>query len=186
MSVLDEYKRPWKLFSLCVGTVLLIIGAVRLDDYPDWDIPISLIMALLTYMTAPWSLRVVVERRWQRFPLVLLFTWFSVDGCYWIYWSYQDPDALALMRSANFYASLSLYAICGAVWYFQGSLREYATEIRTFLDDVLREGNILRRDVSETALAQVVTGIAALWSGVAMLGFIAQLLARSLASFLTH
>lgn len=60
------------------------------------------------------------------FPQMLFYTWFTVDGCYWIYWHFQNPEALAMMREANFPASLALYGACGLVWYFQGSLREMA------------------------------------------------------------
>lgn len=52
--------------------------------------PISIIMAGLTYLTAPWSMRVFLERRWKQWPAMLFATWFTVDGCYWIYWSIKD------------------------------------------------------------------------------------------------
>lgn len=118
-----ECLRPWKLSSLACGIGLLIAGSY-LFPAPDWDIPISLIMAALTYLTAPWSLRMFLDRRWMWWPLALFWTWFSVDGCYWIYWHYRDPHALAWMRSTNFPASLALYGICGAIWLYRGSLRE--------------------------------------------------------------
>jgi hypothetical protein len=49
---LVEYKRPWKLFTLAIGILLLIAGSFYLRA-PDWDIPISIIMALFAYTTAP-------------------------------------------------------------------------------------------------------------------------------------
>jgi hypothetical protein len=122
-----EYRRPWKLASLALGIALLIAGSFYVPA-PDWDIPISLIMALLAYLTAPWSLRVVVERRWRLWPAMLFVTWFTVDGCYWLYWSFKNPVALEMMRDANFMASLVLYWMCGLVWYYRGSLREMYTE----------------------------------------------------------
>ncbi len=118
-----EWRRPWKLATLAIGIALLIAGAFWYEA-PDWDIPISFIMAILTYLTAPWSLRVLVERRWRRLPLMLFFTWFTVDGCYWLYWRTKDPVALEMMRDANFLASLTLYGICGVLWLYRGSLRE--------------------------------------------------------------
>jgi len=126
-----EYKRPWKLFSLFVGIVMLIVGSFYYQA-PDWDIPISFIMALLAYLTASWSMHVVVERQWKRFPLMLFYTWFSVDGSYWIYWHFENPQALEQMREANFFASLSLYAMCGLVWYYQGSLKQFVMEAKEF------------------------------------------------------
>jgi hypothetical protein len=126
--MLTEYLRPWKLFTLAVGTSLLVVGSFYFQA-PDWDIPISLIMALFAYLTAPWSLRAIVERRWRQWPFMLFATWFTVDGCYAIYWHFRDPVALALMRSANFPASLSLYFTCGLIWYYNGALRQLAAEI---------------------------------------------------------
>lgn len=122
-----ECLRPWKLFSLACGLALLIAGSVWMPA-PDWDVPISVIMAILTYFTAPWSLRVLLERRWKLWPLAAFWTWFSVDGCYWIYWHFRDPRALNLMRSANFPASLALYGICAVIWLYRGSLRELRDE----------------------------------------------------------
>jgi len=124
---LAEYTRPWKLFALALGIALLILGSFYYQA-PDWDIPISLIMATLTYLTAPWSLRVIVERRWRHFPAMLFATWFTVDGCYWLYWHFKNPVALELMREANFFASLSLYGICGVLWLYRGSLRQLVAD----------------------------------------------------------
>ena len=46
-----EYKRLWKLVLLLIGISLLIIGSYYYKA-PDWDVPISLIMAVLAYFTA--------------------------------------------------------------------------------------------------------------------------------------
>ena len=123
-----EYLRPWKLFTLAAGIALLVIGA-RMDIAPDWDIPVSFLMAILAYLTAPWSLRVLLERRWRWLPLALLFTWVTVDGGYALYWHFVNPAALALMRASNFPASLSLYGLCGVLWLYRGSLAELSREI---------------------------------------------------------
>jgi len=123
-----EYLRPWKLFSLGVGVALLIAGSFYRPAI-DWDIPISLIMASLTYLSAPWALRVFLNCQWWYWPAALFATWFSVDGCYWIYWSFTNPEAL-IMRSANFRASLALYGICGGLWLYRGSLRDFLVELR--------------------------------------------------------
>jgi hypothetical protein len=123
-----EYLRPWKLITLAAGVALLIAGSYFYDA-PDWDIPISLIMAGLAYLTAPVSMRIILERKWKQFPLMLFYTWFTVDGSYAIYWYFVDPVALDMMRSANFPASLSLYAMCGLVWLYRGSLKEAVTQI---------------------------------------------------------
>lgn len=124
----SEYLRPWKLATLALGIALLVLGSYTCPA-PDWDIPISFIMALLAYLTAPWAMRILLERRWRLLPLMLFFAWFTVDGCYTLYWCYRDPAAL-IMRKANFPASLSLYAMCGVVWLYRGSLGQLLSEIR--------------------------------------------------------
>lgn len=132
MDELREYRRPWKLFTLSMGIALLIAGSF-VYEAPDWDIPISLIMAGFSYLTASWSMHVMVERRWRQWPLMLFFTWWTVDGCYALYWVFVDPVALDMMRSANAPASLSLYWMCGLVWYHRGTLVELQQAIgRTF------------------------------------------------------
>lgn len=129
---LTEYARPWKVATLALGVALLVLGSFYYQA-PDWDISISLIMATLTYLTAPWSLRVVLERRWRLWPAMLFATWFTVDGSYWLYWRFKNPVALELMRDANFFASLPLYWICGVVWFYRGSLRQLRSEIASRL-----------------------------------------------------
>jgi hypothetical protein len=124
-----EYIRPWKLTTLFLGIVLLVLGSVY-TPAPDWDIPISLIMALFTYLTAPWSVRVILERQWRHWPAMIFATWFSVDGCYSLYWYFKDPSVLEFMREANFRASIALYGICGVIWLYRGSLRELFSEVR--------------------------------------------------------
>jgi hypothetical protein len=117
-----ELIRPWKLATFAIGLALLLIGA---DYYraPDWDYSISVIMAFLTYVTAPWSVRVIITRNWRMMPLGLLCYYVSVDGCYWLYWSAVKPAAL-IMREANFYASSCLYWLCGVIWVHTGDLRQ--------------------------------------------------------------
>lgn len=87
-------------------------------------------MAILAYLTAPWSLRVILEREWRHWPAMLFATWFTVDGSYAIYWSLRNPAALELMRDVNFAASLALYGCCGVLWLYRGSLGELCSDIR--------------------------------------------------------
>lgn len=120
-----KYIHPWNLFTLLVGIGLLVAGSFYYKA-PDWDIPISFIMAGFTYLTAVWSLKVILLRRWKRFPLMLLVVWWTVDGCYALYWHFQNPQALELMREANWPASLSLYFACAVVWLLPEVWRDLA------------------------------------------------------------
>ena len=126
---LPEYLRRWKLVTLAVGIALLILGSFYCGA-PDWDIPISFIMAIFAYLTAPWSMRVLLERKWRLWPVMLFFTWFTVDGCYANYWHFRNPVTLELMRKVNIPASLSLYDMCGIVWLYRGSFRQLVSEIQ--------------------------------------------------------
>lgn len=50
-------------------------------------------------------------------PLALsaFWTWLSVDGVYWVYWSIIRPQVM--IREGQWLASLCLYALCGVIWY---------------------------------------------------------------------
>jgi hypothetical protein len=107
----------------------LVVGS-RLVPAPDWDVPVSVIMAAVAYLTAPWCMRVVLERRWRHWPVMLLLTWFGVDGCYALYWWAVDPRALMLMREANAPASLSLFWMCGLLWLYRGDMASVPGALR--------------------------------------------------------
>lgn len=127
-ALLTEYTRPWKLITFAIGMALSVVGALY-NLAPDWDVPISFIMGIFAYLAAPWSLRVILERKWRLWPLMLFATWFTVDGCYAIYWHLTNPAVLEMMRAGNFFVSLSLYGMCGIVWLYQGSLRQLFAEV---------------------------------------------------------
>lgn len=90
-------------------------------------------MALFAYLSAGWSMHVMVERCWRDFPLMIFATWWTVDGCYALYWHFRNPAALDLMRSANAPASLCLYWMCGLVWFWNGSLKALFARLSQFL-----------------------------------------------------
>lgn len=116
-----EFFRPWKLITLALGINLLWYGS-RLMPSPDWDLGISVLMAVLTYLTAPWGLRVVLERRWKMLPLAAFWCWLSVDGVYWAWNSgLVDIDG---WRRVNAAASFSLYGTCALLWLYRGSLAD--------------------------------------------------------------
>lgn len=115
MKKMNYLTQTWNISSFAVGLGLLIWGSFYYQA-PDWDIPICFIMATLAYLTAPASMRIILERRWKYMWWMLISTWATVDGCYWLYWSIIDPSALH-MRPYNFGASLALYWACGLVWY---------------------------------------------------------------------
>jgi len=126
-----EFRRPWKLGTLTLGIGLLWVGSVLMPA-PDWDVGISVLMAVSTYLTAPWLIQVLRQLRWRWLPLALLGAWFSVDGVYWLYWSLVNPEAL-FMRPANAFASTFLYLLMGMVWMYPGSVPQLWQETRQAL-----------------------------------------------------
>ncbi len=124
---LADYCRPWKLFSLFCGIAILVVGSF-VEQAMDWDIPISLLMAISTYIFAPITSRTLFiaefRKQWHYWIIAILGLWFSVDGVYWLYWSIKDPKVVAFMRDVNFLPSLCLYLICGFLWLHDGRLRE--------------------------------------------------------------
>lgn len=113
---LADYFSPWRLITLFLGMVFLFAGALW-SGLPDWDIPVSIIMAIPAYITAGPSMQVFAKRQWRNLPYAVFWTWFTVDGTYWVYWGLKDPVILEALRSANAGVSLFLYGLCGLVWY---------------------------------------------------------------------
>lgn len=105
-----NYLHPWNLTTFAIGLGLLIAGA---GYAPDWDIPVSVIMASFTYLMAVPALKRFRDGRWFT---ALVMTWWCVDGCYALYWGLTDFTVLIDSRVANGPASLVLFVICGVVW----------------------------------------------------------------------
>ena len=115
-----ELLRPWKLATFALGMAWLIYGALNYD-IPDWDVGISIFMGLLTYVTAPLAVRIILSRKYRHFPLALFYYWFTVDGSYWFYHTIAGNE---MFREANFYASSTLYFLCGFIWLHNGTVKE--------------------------------------------------------------
>ena len=115
-----EYLRPWKLITLACGVALLIVGACYYR-FADWDIGVSVLMAFITYFTAPWSLRVVWKLHWKWWPLAAFYCWLSVDGSYWAWHTFMGNE---MLRADQWSTSLCLWLICGVLWLPKMSLSE--------------------------------------------------------------
>ena len=121
------FMSQWRLVTLYIGTAILCVGA---DYYqmPDWDAGVSILMALLCYVTAPWVVDVIYRAQWKLIPLAMLVTWVTVDYSYIMYNIALDRE---YFREANFYASLPLYLLMGMFWRFG---EEVLTTFRAQLD----------------------------------------------------
>jgi hypothetical protein len=103
----------WKNFTFLVGLSWLIYGALYMD-YPDWDIPVSFLMACSTYLVADRFWQSMWTLRYREWPALIIAAWWCVDGSYTVYWSIVNPSYM--IREGQWLASLCLFLLCGAVW----------------------------------------------------------------------
>ncbi len=128
-----ELRRPWKLATFGIGMSWLLYGAVSYD-ISDWDVGISLVMGVLTYLCAPWSVTTIYDSirhkpvAWPlRIAAAFVPAMFAVD---WAYWLYHTAAGNRMLRGENFKVSMALYFICGLLWYYRGSLKDLLREAR--------------------------------------------------------
>ena len=123
----QELLRPWKLISFSVAMSWLIYGALNYNIM-DWDVGVTLIMGVCTYLMAPWSVYVIFssiryrQKYWyMQIAAALLAALFVVD---WVYMIYHTLAGNQTLREANFYASMPLYFLAGSAWLYRGTLSE--------------------------------------------------------------
>lgn len=104
------YLNPWRLFTLFIGISMLYYGAMT-EGAPDWDIRVSFLMALTTYILMPWFDRALEQRRLVEAAALATI---CVDTTYSLYWDWMENCAASQM--VNFPASLSLFLMCWLVW----------------------------------------------------------------------
>jgi hypothetical protein len=90
-------------------------------------------MAMLTYVCAPWTVRVIIaaaskplQHRFFWLAGALFVMWLVVDGSYV---AYNELMGHAVLRTANFFASSALYLLAGMLWSYRGSLRQLAGDV---------------------------------------------------------
>jgi hypothetical protein len=109
---------PWKLFTFAVATMGIALAASYSGD-PTWDLPNSIIISILTFGFAPWSVAVIYRHlRSRKFSFEL---W--VAGCVFFLpcWTY---DLYILLRDKiypptwypNLYLSGGITLIAGLFW----------------------------------------------------------------------
>jgi len=130
---LIERFRPWKLATLGVAMLWLLYGA-HTYRIPDWDVGISVLMAGLTYLCAPWSAATLGNALRYRPPgcllhvlAALLLALFIVD---WVYWTYHMALGNQMYRLDNFKSSFALYFLGGTVWMYPGSVGDFIRNLR--------------------------------------------------------
>lgn len=136
-SYAKELLRPWKLVSFSMALGYYIWGAVRYQC-PTWDIPVSIIMSVLTYVFAPWTVDAIYSlfrhrpRNWGfGLLLCLAIIYVCASGSYELYnlWNlgYWPPPTYWV----NLYYSSLMFFAAGMLWRFQGSLKMLLTAVFT-------------------------------------------------------
>ena len=110
----------WKLLSFAIAVVGLSILS-RYSDDPTWDIPETIILSGLTFVTAPWAVGVVCratlgcERGWWEVYVAACFWLFSSSWCYdayvWAWFGFYPFTWLGNLMISPF-----LYLLAGMFW----------------------------------------------------------------------
>jgi len=114
-------RRWWKLVMFAAAFLGIVLIAPRSGD-PTWDHVDAAFMAVLTFVTAPWTLGVLV--RFQRSS----WTERYVAACVWLFSASFSYDLYILLRDhayprtwwSNLIVSSGLYGLGGAMWSLRG------------------------------------------------------------------
>lgn len=130
-----ELVRPWKLITLFLALAYYIWGAYHYQC-PTWDIPVSIIMGLLTFIFAPWtvnSIYYLVKHKPTKWLIKLILCGMIIYACasgsYELYnwWNlgYHPPPTYWV----NLYYSSLMFLAAGMVWRFEGTFKDLVTNL---------------------------------------------------------
>lgn len=130
---LRELRRPWKLASFAIGMGWLLYGAL-FYGIGDWDVGVSLVMGIGTYLSAPWAVHVIAcacrdrpPRAWLHVPGALAVAVLVVDTSYLAWHAAMGNPTF---RAENFRASIILYFLAGMLWQYHGSVADFLRQLR--------------------------------------------------------
>jgi hypothetical protein len=110
---------PWKVSTFVVAGGFFVVAAPYTGD-PTWDRVDGAMMAILTFLTAPWSVGVLYRVGRKKLPnreaIVALALWlFSASFCYDAYLWIRDGQ-YPITWWSNMLASSVLYLCAGLFW----------------------------------------------------------------------
>jgi len=132
----NELLRPWKLLTFSLALMYYIWGAYRYQC-PTWDVPVSILMSVLTYVFAPWtvnSMYYLAQKRPKNWLLKFLICLAIMYACgsasYELYnlWhlGYWPPPTYWV----NLYYSTTLFYAAGVLWRFEGTSKELINNLK--------------------------------------------------------
>ncbi len=125
-----ELLRPWKLATFSVALSYYVWGA-HYYRMPTWDVPVSVIMSLLTYVFAPWVVNLLfylIKERpkksgWKLIACFLV-TYICASGSYEVYHMTVGIGFHPPTYWVNLYYSTLIFIAAGMFWRFEGTLWE--------------------------------------------------------------
>lgn len=134
-DVMTEYLRPWKLITLGLGLNAIIVGSI-MEHLQQRAIVASVVLALLAYLTAPWGVRVVIERRWRWMPLAAVYAWLCIVVGFFMWNGPRlGPEFEDVYRQTNLWQTTRLYLFCGFFWLYRGSMADLKADLRALRRD---------------------------------------------------
>ena len=120
--------RPWKLATFMLAFAGIVFVAPRTGD-PTWDHWDAAFMAILVYVTAPWTLGVLARARKRSAAEIY------VAACTWLFSASFSYDLYIFLRDhhyprtwwSNLIVSSGLYGLGGAMWSLRGQRGARAT-----------------------------------------------------------
>ena len=125
-----ELLRPWKLITFSIALGYYIWGAYRYKC-PTWDVSVSILMGVLTYLFAPWTVKSIYflirkrPKHWIRsLAICSIVIYACASGSYelynWWHLGYWPPPTYWV----NLYYSSLIFFAAGMLWKFEGTLKE--------------------------------------------------------------
>jgi hypothetical protein len=120
--------RPWKVVGFAFGTGFFVWGAY-FWDVPTWDVGVSILMSVLVFLLAPWSMDLVWRSLRTRGPgwpgrlaLGLALLYLVASGSYEIYNTIRmGQHPVTYWENLAFSVPVTIAA--GMLWRFDGDLR---------------------------------------------------------------
>ena len=139
-----ELFRPWKFITFSMALGYYIWGAYHYKC-PTWDVPVSIIMSVLTYVLAPWtvkSLYHLILKRPKFWFIKLLICVVVIYACAsasyelynWWHLGYWPPPTYWV----NLWYSTCAFLAAGILWKFDGTFKELLTNLTADLKRVLK------------------------------------------------